>query len=176
MEKSKRSADKGAEEPSSMRGVQAAAAASGFVLSGTMLGMFITIPVILDTQTDALQICRQWARAFHYGHVAGPGLCGATLLLHLYAAFGGRKDPGQDKAKAKAARKRQLVAGLATMGMVPYTWLTMSSTNNALFAQLAGGAADLASVRHLVGVWSWLHFVRCMFPLTGAILGLGVFL
>ncbi|KAK3315163.1 hypothetical protein B0H66DRAFT_606067 [Apodospora peruviana] len=162
------------DERSDMLGVQVAAAASGFVLSGTMLGMLVTMPVILDTNTDGLQLCRQWARAFDYGHVIGPALCGATTLLHVYAALGSRTHPWKRTSRIS---RRQLAAGVTTLGMVPFTLVAMTSTNNSLFALLAQGAsgvADLASVRDLVGTWSRLHFARCVFPLVGAILGLGV--
>lgn len=138
-----------------------------------MLGMLVAMPVILDTNTDGVQICRQWARAFDYGHVIGPALCGATTMLHVYAALGSRTHPWR---KASRTSQWQLAAGIATLGMVPFTWLAMTPTNDSLFALLAEGAADLGTVRDLVGTWSRLHFTRCLFPFVGAILGLGVFL
>jgi len=138
-----------------------------------MLGMLVTMPVILETSTDGLQLCRQWARAFDYGHVIGPVLCGATTLLHTYAALGRRTPPSE---KASKTSRWQLMAGAATLGMVPFTVVAMSSTNSALFDLLAKASPDLGSVKELVSTWSWLHFVRCMFPFIGAILGVKVFL
>jgi hypothetical protein len=67
------------------------------------------------------------------------------------------------------------VAGATTILMVPFTWIFMAPTNNTLFRleneSKVASVANLAEAQELVIKWSWLHVVRSLFPLAGAILG-----
>ena len=60
------------------------------------------------------------------------------------------------------------------MSIVPFTWLVMLPTNSVLFGlnALPGGAEDLDQVLGLLAKWKFLHILRSLLPLTGAILGL----
>ena len=53
----------------------------------------------------------------------------------------------------------------------------MDPTNTALFrlealASATASAVDLNAAQELVVKWAWLHVVRSVFPMVGAILGL----
>jgi hypothetical protein len=128
------------------------------------------IPVFLDTDAEPTHLLRHWARLYHYGHIYMPTVCVATCGLYGYTVL----------SKRASNRKQWLIyaaAGATTITMVPFTWLMMAPTNNTLFrlealASAPASAVDLITVQEIVVRWAWLHVVRSMFPLVGAILGL----
>jgi len=67
-------------------------------------------------------------------------------------------------------------AGITTMIIVPYTLILMAPTNDTLFRlekdSEVTSATSLVEAQNLVRKWGWLHVVRSLFPLAGAILGL----
>lgn len=128
----------------------------------------LVIPVLFDTTTQPFQLVNQWVRMYHYGHHLYPGMAITTCLLYGYAAF----------SKHAAGRHWRVfvVAAATTLSMLPFTWIFMTRTNNALFrAQMQSEAGRVASwdeAQELVTTWGRLHFVRSLLPLTGAVLGL----
>ncbi|KAL4867606.1 hypothetical protein BDV12DRAFT_198026 [Aspergillus spectabilis] len=150
-------------------GVQAAAVSH--LNAGAMLCLSaIAVPVFLDTDTDSGHLVHQWARTYHYGHIILPAVCIATCGLYAYIGLNKR-----------AARRKDwricAAAGLATIAMVPFTWVIMTPTNNTLFrlketsVSASEPPADLGAVRELVVRWSLLHATRSLFPLVGAVVG-----
>ena len=130
----------------------------------------IVVPVLLDTNTESTHLIRQWARLYHYGHLYMPAISVSATGLYSYAAL-----------RKRALHRKQWIiyaaAGVTTIAMVPFTWLIMDPTNNALFrlnelASATALAVDLSTVQGLAVKWAWLHVLRSMFPLAGAILGL----
>lgn len=138
-----------------------------------MLGMMTTMPVILSTNTIGRQLAHQWATAFGYGHIIGQSLCGGTILLHTYIAMQSRSYPAEDKMFYLVGW--QLAAAITTLGLIPFTRVFMSPTNNLIFALAADEKADFETVRKLVVKWVRLHLVRCMFPLAGSIMATRIF-
>jgi len=59
---------------------------------------------------------------------------------------------------------------------VPYTWIVMQGTNNALFHAEArsknGNEGSWGEAEGLVKAWNLLNAVRALFPLAGAVLGM----
>jgi hypothetical protein len=97
-----------------------------------------------------------------------PSLAVATFLLYGYTSL-------QLRASSKPWL-RYLVAGVATLTMVPFTWMVMMPTNNRLFYLEAhmrerDVAVELGLVQKLLTRWAWLHVVRSLFPLVGAVMG-----
>ena len=136
---------------------------------GAMMNLFLlTIPVLLDTTREPGQILHNWSRIYFSGHRKGPGISMATALLHSYAAW--------SKYSAGESWRICAIAGVATVTMIPYTWLFMISTNNLLFgAEMRsknGNAGSLVEAKTLVKKWNRLNAVRALFPLTGAVLGI----
>lgn len=130
------------------------------------------IPVLLDTNSSADHIVRQWSRLYHYGHIYLPALCVSTCGVYLYGAFSKKRVSGD-----RNEWSRYIAAAVSTIAMVPFTWLVMVPTNNTLFGlektALANAEfrADRAFVRELVIKWAWMHVTRSFTPLVGAFLG-----
>ncbi|KAK2594650.1 hypothetical protein QQS21_007626 [Conoideocrella luteorostrata] len=128
------------------------------------------VPVCLDTNTDAGQMLRQWARLYHYGHIYLPGLCITTCGLYFYAA-------SSKINEASNQWQKYTFAAVLTAAMIPFTWLIMTPTNENLFElEASRSVPDLSHVRNLVVKWAWLHVTRSLFPLVGAMLGFTVLL
>ena len=128
----------------------------------------MAIPVLLDTTTQAPQLFHQWVRMYHYGHQVLPTMAIGTFLLYSYTS-----------AKKRSAKKSWglfAVAGVTTISILPFTWIFMVPTNNELF-RLEGMSKTEPLVRgileakELVVKWSWLHSIRSLLPLAGAIMG-----
>ncbi|KAF2795019.1 DUF1772-domain-containing protein [Melanomma pulvis-pyrius CBS 109.77] len=146
------------------RTAEGVAIAAGSFLSGAMVSIsLLAVPTCLDTTLSATQLCRMWERVFHYGHRALPALALATG--GLYMSIGLREKP---------KRWPMMIAGLATVSIMPFTWIFMFPTNDRLFAMVAAGEADISFVeaRSLVVRWCRLHLTRSMFPLIGSVVGL----
>ncbi|KAK4118007.1 DUF1772-domain-containing protein [Parathielavia appendiculata] len=152
--------------PSDVR-LQATAVVSGTFLAGAMTGLsLIAIPVLVDINPDPAHLVRQWARLYGYGIQYIPaGAIGTTLFYGLAATT---------NARSGRPWRIYVLAAAATMSIVPFTWIVMAPTNNLLFGlnSMAGGAKDLAEVHGLIWKWRWLHVVRSLPPLLGAVLGL----
>jgi hypothetical protein len=124
----------------------------------------LAVPTCLDTALSSTQLCHMWERVFHYGHRALPAL--ALAAGGLYVSIGFRE---------RSKRWPMMIAGLATVSIMPFTWIFMFPTNDRLFAMVAAGDANPPSfveARSLVVRWCRLHLTRSMFPLIGAVVGL----
>ena len=128
----------------------------------------VTVPVFLDTTTEAAQLFVQWARMYHYGHQIMPAMAVGTSLLYGYACIQRR---GAHKSWVLFA-----LAGLATVSIAPFTWIFMVPTNNELFRLESASKVEplilgIAEAKGLLIKWTWLHLTRSLLPLVGAILG-----
>lgn len=127
----------------------------------------ITMPVILGSAPDGAQIARQWRHLYRLGHSSAPPIAIGTFALYTYSALTSRAE----------GRPWQLIAaaGVATLSIIPFTLVAMMPTNHALEGLEVKGAAgkqvDLEEARGLAKRWTWLHLVRSMFPLAGALIG-----
>jgi hypothetical protein len=128
----------------------------------------VAVPVLLDTNTEAPHLLTQWARMYHYGHRIMPAMAISTLVLYGYTC-----------AKRVGAKKSWSIFGLAgatTVGIIPFTLIFMVPTNDELFRLHAMSKESpfgpgIQGVRELVLKWTWLHGVRSLFPLAGAVMG-----
>ncbi|RYP41568.1 hypothetical protein DL767_000910 [Monosporascus sp. MG133] len=148
---------------------QATAVVTGAFLSGAMMSLsLVAVPVFLDTTDHAPQLFGEWARMYHYGHQALPTMAVGTLLLYGYTA-------ARRRSAGKSWRTFAL-AGLTTVCMLPFTWLIMVPGNNELFRLETVSKTEplvmgIDDARQLVTNWAQLHFMRTLFPLAGAIVG-----
>jgi hypothetical protein len=124
----------------------------------------VTIPVIVEINTDGLHLLRQWARVYYYGHLFMPALCVGTASLFALSAY-------RKRVKERVAWSIFDVAALTTFAMVPFTYIAMTSKNDAMFALAKADAVGLDQARGLVVGWAYLHAFRSLFPLLGAICG-----
>lgn len=149
----------------------------------------IVVPLLLDTATEPGLLLRQWVRLYHYGHIYMPAVCVATCGLYGYCILRSPSRVAEDQLR----RRMYAVAGAVTFGMVPFTWAMMAPTNDVLFGLEASASAsalasaeveveagvevaDLRTVQALLVKWAWLHLVRALFPLVGAIVGFALVL
>jgi hypothetical protein len=134
-----------------------------------MMGIsVVAVPVLLDTSTKSSHLLTQFLRLYHYGHQIMPSLAVATSLLYGWTSL-------QLRALGKPWL-HYIVAGVATLTMVPFTWVVMAPTNNTLFyldtqSRYEKVAVDLDLVQGILTRWAVLHIVRSLFPLAGAIFG-----
>lgn len=141
--------------------------------TGAMLGHLLAIPIILDTNTSAAFLVKQWARNFHYGHLIMPPMAIFTCAVHARTAWK-RRSAGLDWTG-------YLMASLITVAIIPFTLIFMATTNDALFGLNAvfdsgkhavEDRSTMALARGLVARWGYLHFCRAVMPVTAAFLGL----
>jgi hypothetical protein len=62
-------------------------------------------------------------------------------------------------------------AAVLTFSMVPFTWIAMTSTNDAMFTLAREDAVGWDVAQGLVVRWAYLHAFRSLFPLFGATCG-----
>ncbi|KAJ6006501.1 hypothetical protein N7451_004445 [Penicillium sp. IBT 35674x] len=159
-------------------GIQAAAVIAGAFLSvykleapfklkydtGAMMSIsIITVPVLLDTSTQSDQLLDQFMSLYNLGHKIMPTLSVCTCAMYIFVA--------SKKRTAGLPWPIHAIAAATTIGMVPFTTIFMVPTNDALFALHASSEAPLEEVRGFIVRWQWLHVVRSLFPLTGAVVG-----
>lgn len=126
----------------------------------------ITIPVLLQTNTSSAGFLHQWLRVFEYGHAAMPPAAVSVTGLYAFTALR-KRSVGSGQWRVYAA------AALSTIGIVPFTLLIMMPTNDILFEwQASPEAVALGSVQHVAKKWAFMHFIRSLFPLLGAVVGL----
>jgi noranthrone monooxygenase len=143
---------------------------TNILTQGAMMNLFLlTIPVMLETTHQPAQLLHQWSCIFYSGHHKGPPISIATGLIYSYAAWSNHT--------AGIPWKVFALAGALTVGMVPFTWIFMMGTNNALFraeakSKSGGGGSSWKEVESLVKTWNGLNAIRALFPLSGAVLGI----
>jgi Domain of unknown function (DUF1772) len=139
------------------------------ILLGAMMSLsLMTVPVLLDTTTQAPQLFHQWVRMYHYGHQVLPTLAVGTFLLYSYTSV--------KKRSAKISWRVFALAGVTTLSILPFTWIFVVPTNNELFrlervSKVEPLVKEIIEAKELVVRWSWLHFTRSLLPLLGVVLG-----
>jgi hypothetical protein len=128
----------------------------------------ITVPVLLETTTEASQLFLQWTTLYGYGHQALPALAVGTSATYALACA--------NRRRAKKSWKMLALAGLTTFSMIPFTWIFMVPTNSELFrlqevSRKEPMVMGIVGAAELVKLWSTLHFVRSLFPLVGTLMG-----
>lgn len=150
-------------------GAQATAVVTGSLLSGAMLSLsLMAVPVLLDTTIQAPQLFHQWVRMYHYGHQVLPTAAVGTFLLHSYTSI--------KKRNSKKPWGVFALAGVLTLSILPFTWIFMVPTNNELFrleevSKVEPLVKGIVEAKEMVVKWSWLHFIRSLLPLAGAVIG-----
>ncbi|KAH8585385.1 hypothetical protein B0O99DRAFT_587453 [Bisporella sp. PMI_857] len=146
-----------------------AALGSAFLAGGMNVVSMLAVPMILaTTPPDSSLLLRQWHFVYNSGHKMGPSMAVISGLAYWSAAWASRE---QGRTVSLYA-----YSGAVTMSMVPFTWLFILPTNNAIFAEIAkdraGKPTNLAHAQGLVGRWRTLNIVRTLFPILGAALGM----
>ncbi|GKT41836.1 monooxygenase hypC [Colletotrichum spaethianum] len=129
------------------------------------LSMF-SVPAILPSAgSEPAHALRQWQHIFLSGASTGPKVALVTFLTLAYSAY--------DRRSQGVAWKPYATAAALGLAIVPFTLIFMSPTNSALMAG-AQGVKTLGSseTTELLTRWRALNFVRSLFSLAGAGVGL----
>ena len=112
-----------ADSPLPIRVAQTLGLTTSLLLGGANLALSVhLIPRLLESPTPLL--VRQWHAAYLLGKRTFPPLALLSSLSYFYLAYKGDALEGN--------RMGYLIAGLLTVGIVPYTALVMRGTNNKL--------------------------------------------
>jgi hypothetical protein len=139
-----------------------------------MMGLsLIGIPLLLNSNAQTDHLLRQWVCLYNYGHRLLPAISIATLLIYAYVVF--------KKWTHGESWISYAVAGVLTVGIIPFTLIVMLSTNKLLFRleneiKTNSKVTTLDNARKLVTKWGRMHFMRSFFPLAGALLGFNALL
>jgi hypothetical protein len=152
--------------------------------TGTMISLsLMAVPVFLDTTDQAPQLFKEWLSMYNYGFPTLPTISIVTCALYLFTALRAR-------ALGSPCWALSAAAGVVTVVMVPFTWVYMWPTNEAIMAleketrglegesesdgkgKRKAAVADIGEARILVRKWNRTHFTRSLFPLAGALVGL----
>lgn len=111
------------DSPLPIRLAQTLGLTTSLILGGANLALSIQlVPRLLDSPTPLL--LRQWHAAYLQGKRAFPPFALLSSLSYFYLAYKGDALDGN--------RIGYLVAGLLTVGIVPYTFAVMGGTNRKL--------------------------------------------
>ncbi|EMD88361.1 hypothetical protein COCC4DRAFT_149821, partial [Bipolaris maydis ATCC 48331] len=138
--------------------------------AGSMISLSaMTIPILLETTTDAFQLLCQWTRVYYYGHHVLLGIAIWTFLSYTLVCFRRRK------AVTSKLWHLLAVTVLSTVSIILFTLLIMKHTNGEIIPYGIHDENDSVGraqgPRELVVSWGFMHAVRSTFPLVGAILG-----
>lgn len=110
---------------------------------------------------------------FENGKTQNPPIAAAVAASFFYLAWSVRSGGPLFKQTAYSRSGLFSAAAILTLGIVPYTMATMSTTNDALLekAKSAPGISDTETSR-LIERWTTLNALRGYLPLAGAAVGI----
>lgn len=141
----------------------------------------ITMPALIqchkDDQLSTIKTVRLWKAMFDRGKSQNPPIAAATTSAFFYLAWSVRSGTSLYRLARPNASALYGLAAVLTIGIVPYTLVTMTPTNNALIAKAESKTADASShldteVEGLFRKWSSLNAGRSLFPLTAGLVGI----
>ncbi|RAH69911.1 DUF1772 domain-containing protein [Aspergillus aculeatinus CBS 121060] len=140
----------------------------------------IAVPAVVETQKEtpipSSVVVKLWRGFYEKGKTQNPPIAAATATAFLYLAWSVRAGEPLFRSAAYNRAGLYTAAAVLTLGIVPYTILTMRPTNNALLA-LAQSPKDLTAAdetrsQDLLKKWTSLNSLRGLLPLSGATLGM----
>lgn len=110
---------------------------------------------------------------FENGKTQNPPIAAAVAASFFYLAWSVRSGAPLFRPTAYSRSGLFSAAAVLTIGIVPYTMLAMSSTNNALLEK-ASSTPEISDTEtsRLIEKWTTLNTVRGYLPLAGAVIGL----
>jgi hypothetical protein len=147
----------------------------------------ISIPAITDSETSAdltsQTLARQWRTIYNLGKAQNPPIALVTASSLLYTASAVAM-VGKSPHLIRGALPLTIGAAIATLGIIPWTLITLAETNTKLWARADGkktddeteplAKPDKEETLELISHWGTLNTARSMFPLAGAVLGMAV--
>ncbi|KAK4207034.1 putative N-acetyltransferase [Rhypophila decipiens] len=156
------------------------------LLSSFTTGLSLSLSVILVPrllESPSPLILRQWLSAFHQGKKLIPGLSILSSLGYFLLSWWHFHPSGGSSTNGRLS-KIYLLAGVATLSIVPYTRIIMWPTNLKLMAkeeEFSSWGVDHVLVteeeekgaKYLVDHWGLLNLGRAGLVGLAAVLGLG---
>ncbi|KAF3399898.1 Noranthrone monooxygenase [Penicillium rolfsii] len=164
--------------PFGFRLAQAVGISGAAWLSGNIaaLSMNATPSLLRSRREDNVPpatLVKQWRNMYENGKTQNPPVAAAVAASFFYLAWSVRSGAPLFRQTAYSRSGLFSAAAVLTIGIVPYTFLTMSSTNNALLEK-ASSAPEISDTETstLIEKWTQLNMVRGYLPLIGAVVGL----
>ena len=140
------------------------------------LSMNVTPALLRSRREDNVPpatLAKQWRNMFENGKAQNPPIAAAAAASFFYLAWSVRAGGPLFKQTTYSRAGLFSAAAVLTLGIVPYTILTMTTTNNALLekAKSAPEVSDTETAR-LIEKWTTLNALRGFLPLAGAAVGI----
>ncbi|KIX07457.1 uncharacterized protein Z518_02110 [Rhinocladiella mackenziei CBS 650.93] len=125
---------------------------------------------------SSTSLVKQWRYIYEAGKSQNPPIAAATAAAFIYLAWSVRRIAPRSQIPLYYGS-----AAVLTLGIVPFTLMVMSPTNNRLIQHsetmsMEGSAAPSRArddeIDQLIAKWNTLNGVRSLLPLAGGILGL----
>lgn len=138
----------------------------------------IAIPALQrSTMHDGVSsntLTKQWRQIFEAGKAQNPPVAAVAACGFAYLSWSSRSKSASRISFLRNAASLYSAAAVLTLGIVPFTILTMRNTNNALCRASEAkqdASIDNVEARMLTSKWIQLNAVRSCLPLAGGILG-----
>lgn len=117
-----------------------------------------------------------WRNLYESGKSQNPPIAALTASAFFYLAWTTRSSSPLFRQVPRNSTALYGTAAILTLSIVPYTIVTMSSTNNALLAKTKldsePPAQASAEIEDIVNDWVTLNGLRSLLPLVGGLLGM----
>ncbi|KAK2740999.1 hypothetical protein FQN55_008554 [Onygenales sp. PD_40] len=169
--------------PAGFRVAQAVGLTGAAWLSGNIATYSLSpVPSLLTSAPEAhlspSAVAKIWRSFYDRGKTQNPPIAVVTAASFFYLGWSVRTGAPLFRKAAENASTLYYIAGLLTVGMVPYTLAVMMGTNNKLAEKAKAVEAEPAKamgkgdeVEVLANRWIYLNGVRSLFPLAGALVG-----
>jgi hypothetical protein len=146
--------------------------------TGTIGGLStIATPALVQSHREdnipSSTIAKQWQRLFEFGKAQAPPIAASVAVSFGYLAWSVRAGAPLFKQTPVSRTALFSTAAVMTVGIVPFTIVFMSATNDALLKK-AASTSDAAGedTIDLVEKWMTLNRLRSLLPLAGAFCGI----
>lgn len=136
----------------------------------------LIVPALIRSQTESNVapnlLAKQWHTIYENGKTQNPPIAAAVASAFFYLSWSTRKGAPLFKPTADNRSGLFAAAGGLVLAIVPFTILTMASTNDLLTSNAKSVSESSAS--DLVGLlkkWAKLNLGRAVFPLIGSLCG-----
>ncbi|GIJ90427.1 hypothetical protein Asppvi_009381 [Aspergillus pseudoviridinutans] len=147
-------------------------------LSGNIAALSMNaVPSLLRAQKETniplTATAKQWRGLYEAGKAQNPPVAALTAAAFVYLALSSRSAAPLFRAVPCSRAGLYTTAAILTIGIVPFTIVAMSKTNDALL-KVAGsdGGSSVASDAEIEGLlhdWVSLNRVRSFLPLLGSL-------
>lgn len=137
-------------------------------------------PALLRARSEdrlpTTNVVKLWRNFYESGKSQNPPIAVLTASAFFYLAWSTRSGLPLFRQVARNTPTLYGTAAILTLGIMPYTIIAMSSTNNALLAKaklVSEPTAQISmEIEELVSKWISLNVFRSLLPLAGGLLGI----